>query len=82
MSQPLTLNGITSEEAYDIINGIVYLSKQVGLDSTTENNLIKLGKKTSRQFEEYFNWVNYEGKRERVFEYLLKKKINVKIRKS
>ena len=72
-----------SDLAEELLTAIVHRCKQNGIEGTeTCTKLIEFGKQLSRSFETKFNWVDFNNKRRKVFEFILSKKITVRIRKS
>jgi len=72
---------IDEVDADEILTAISYRCKQDGIVGTEKcNELIELGTNLSRTFEKTFKWKEFNGKPRKVFEFLLEKKIKVRVR--
>ena len=72
---------IDEVDATEILKAISYRCKQDGIIRTEKyDEIVELGTNLSRSFEKVFKWKEFNGKPRKVFEFLLEKKIKVRVR--
>ena len=76
----LTTIDIDEFDAEEILTALSYRCKQDGISSDKLEELVELGTNLSRTFEKNFKWKDFNGKPRKIFEFLLEKKIKVRVR--